>query len=99
MEISTRLDLDNQSVELILRDTGVGVDPVALEHIFEPMWTTKPSGSGFGLAIAREIVTEHSGQIEAVCEQRQGATFIVRLPHDQASAAPETQKEVMANVA
>jgi signal transduction histidine kinase len=99
MEISTRLDLDNQSIELILRDTGVGVDPGALEHIFEPMWTTKPSGSGFGLAIAREIVTEHSGQIEAICEQRQGATFIVRLPLCEAGATLETRKEVMANVA
>jgi signal transduction histidine kinase len=86
-------------VELILRDTGVGVDSGALEYIFEPMWTTKPSGSGFGLAIAREIITEHGGQIEAVCEQRQGATFIVRLPLDEAGAAPETLKEAPAYVA
>jgi signal transduction histidine kinase len=99
LEISTRLDRDNQRVELTLRDTGIGIDSGALEHIFEPMWTTKPSGSGFGLAIAREIVAEHGGQIEAVCEQRQGATFIMRLPLNGAGATPETRKEVMANVA
>jgi signal transduction histidine kinase len=99
LQISTRLDPDNQRVELILRDTGIGVDSGALEHIFEPMWTTKPSGSGFGLAIAREIITEHGGRIEAVREQRQGATFILRLPISNAGATPETRKEVMANVA
>jgi signal transduction histidine kinase len=99
LEISTRLDRDGRVVELTFRDTGVGIDSCALESIFEPMWTTKPSGSGFGLAIAREIVTEHGGQIEAVCEQRQGSTFVVRLPFDGAGAAPETRKGVMANVA
>jgi two-component system, NtrC family, sensor kinase len=99
LEVSTRLDRDNGMVELTLRDTGLGIDSGAMEHIFEPMWTTKPSGSGFGLAIVREIIIEHGGQIEAVCEQRQGATFIVRLPLDEAGATPETLKGVMANVA
>jgi two-component system, NtrC family, sensor kinase len=99
LEVSTRFDRDDGMVELILRDTGIGVDSGALEHIFEPMWTTKPSGSGFGLAIVREIVTEHGGQIEAVREQRQGATFIVRLPLDEAVATPETRKEASAYVA
>ncbi len=47
LEISTRLDRDNHRVELIFRDTGTGIDSGALEHIFEPMWTTKTSGSGF----------------------------------------------------
>jgi two-component system, NtrC family, sensor kinase len=99
LEISTRLDRDDGMVELTLRDTGMGIDSDAMEHIFEPMWTTKPSGSGFGLAIAHDIIVEHGGQIEAVCEQRQGATFIVRLPLSEAGAAQETRKEVMSNVA
>jgi signal transduction histidine kinase len=62
------------------------------------MWTTKPSGSGFGLSIAREIVTEHGGQIEAICEQRQGATFVVRLPLQGADATLKRRKEALANV-
>jgi signal transduction histidine kinase len=99
LEISTRLDRDDGMVELTLRDTGMGIDSDAMEHIFEPMWTNKPSGSGFGLAIAHDIIVEHGGQIEAVCEQHQGATFIVRLPLSEAGAAQETRKEVMANVA
>jgi signal transduction histidine kinase len=99
LEISTRIDRDNGMVELIFRDTGIGIDSAAIEHIFDPMWTTKPSGSGFGLPIAREIIVEHSGQIEAVCERRQGATFVVRLPLNGANAMSEVRKEVMTNVA
>jgi signal transduction histidine kinase len=99
LDISTRLDRDNGMVELIFRDTGAGIDPGAMEHIFDPMWTTKPSGSGFGLPIAREIVNEHNGQIEAICEQRQGATFAVRLPLHGANVMSEVRKEVMTNVA
>jgi signal transduction histidine kinase len=86
-------------VELIFRDTGLGIDAAAIERIFEPMWTTKPSGSGFGLPIAREIIVEHNGQIEALCEQRQGATFVVRLPLNGANAMSEMRKEAMTNVA
>jgi signal transduction histidine kinase len=99
LEISTRLDRNNGMVELIFRDTGMGIDSTAMEHIFDPMWTTKPSGSGFGLPIAREIIIEHSGQIEAICEQRQGATFVVSLPLHAANAMSEVRKEVMTNVA
>jgi signal transduction histidine kinase len=98
LEISTRLDRDREMVELVLRDTGAGIDSGAVESIFEPMWTTKPSGSGFGLSIAREIVTEHGGQIEAICEQRQGATFVVRLPLQGADATLKRRKEALANV-
>ena len=54
--------------------------PAALDHVFEPMWTTKPAGSGFGLAIAREIMVEHGGQIEAVGGGERGAAFRLTLP-------------------
>jgi two-component system, NtrC family, sensor kinase len=98
LEIATRLDRNNQKIELILHDTGTGIDPSAVEHIFEPMWTTKSSGSGFGLAIAREIITEHGGQVEYIDDQRRGATFLVKLPLIDAKPAPESPKEMMTNV-
>ena len=60
------------------------------------MWTTKETGSGFGLAIAREIALAHGGQIESVSEARQGATFRLTLPlHVEALATTE----VVTNVA
>jgi signal transduction histidine kinase len=100
LDVSTRLESDNQKIELTLRDTGPGIDPKTANLIFEPMWTTKSSGSGFGLAIAREIIAEHGGQIEAISEQRQGATFVVKLPLVQAkTAAAGSQEKAVPNVA
>ncbi|PYS79119.1 MAG: PAS domain-containing sensor histidine kinase, partial [Acidobacteria bacterium] len=66
------------------------------EHLFEPMWTTKDTGSGFGLAIAREIAVAHGGQIEAVGGVREGATFRLTLPVYADAPAPE---EVLTDVA
>ncbi|MEP7341605.1 MAG: ATP-binding protein [Acidobacteriota bacterium] len=87
LEITTRLDWQRRVAELIFRDTGVGIEPGALEHVFEPLWTTKPSGSGFGLAIAHEIMDEHSGRIEVLEEPGQGAVFRLTLPLAQAEVA------------
>ena len=69
-----------RAVELLFRDSGEGIPPSALDRVFEPMWTTKPTGSGFGLAIAREIMVEHGGQIEAVGGEGRGAAFRLTLP-------------------
>jgi signal transduction histidine kinase len=99
LEITTRVDRRKREAELVFRDTGVGIDPGALDQIFEPMWTTKDSGSGFGLAIAREIMTEHSGRIEAVNGQGKGAAFRLSLPLAKADAASAPTEEVMTHVA
>lgn len=80
LEITTSLDEAGRVVELLFRDSGEGIPPAALDHVFEPMWTTKPSGSGFGLAIAREIMVGHGGQIEAVGGGGRGAAFRLTLP-------------------
>jgi signal transduction histidine kinase len=67
-------------VELRFVDSGIGIAPDARDHLFEPMWTTKKSGSGLGLTIAREIVVEHGGEIECVTQVEHGAEFRVLLP-------------------
>lgn len=89
LEITTRLERRTRSAELTFRDSGVGLAPAALEHLFEPMWTTKETGSGFGLAIAREIAVAHGGQIEAVGDGREGTTFRLTLPVHADAPAPE----------
>src|SRR5262249_47780696 len=50
-------------VHLHIRDTGSGIPAEQLPHIFEPLYTTKPEGTGLGLYIVREIITAHAGQI------------------------------------
>jgi len=53
-----------QGVELHIEDGGDGISPEAMEHIFEPYFSTKSDGSGLGLAIARRIAQEHEGELE-----------------------------------
>jgi signal transduction histidine kinase len=74
-----------ESILLSVRDTGVGIDPEALEQIFEAFFTTKQTGMGMGLAISRWIVTSHGGQLWASRNRPCGTTFFLRLPIQQAS--------------
>lgn len=67
-------------VDLEVRDSGGGVLPDALEHIFEPFYTSKATGMGMGLSISRTIVEAHGGRIWAENEADRGAVFRVRLP-------------------
>ncbi len=79
LEISTCIDAQADCAILDLRDTGSGIAPDAFEHLFEPLWTTKATGCGFGLAIVREIMKEHNGSIEVLSKQTEGAAFRVTL--------------------
>ena len=71
--------LGNQ-VEITVVDSGQGIPPDRLQAIFEPFVTTKHDGLGLGLVIARSIVDEHFGTIEAENGAVRGAIFRVRLP-------------------
>ncbi len=84
--VSARPLLEQSRVELVVRDTGIGIRPEDLPRIFERFWKADSSrqrdgeGSGLGLAIARHVVEAHGGSIRVVSEPRRGATFIVELP-------------------
>ncbi len=65
---------------LRVSDTGCGVDDAEREHIFKPLFTTKPEGTGLGLATCAEIVRGASGSIEVTSTRGEGATFTVLLP-------------------
>lgn len=88
-------------VELSVTDTGGGIPPEVRERIFDPFFSTKPSGSGLGLSTVYRIVKAHGGHIEVHSVARQGACFIVYLPASdgpvsasrvaQSSRAPQTK--------
>lgn len=77
---NTREQKQARAVEITITDTGPGILPKDREHLFEPFFTTRPEGTGLGLALCREIVLQHGGMIELVTESGPGTTFRVVLP-------------------
>ena len=69
-----------EAAELRVTDDGAGFDEETRRRIFEPHFTTKEKGHGFGLAVCHRVVENHGGRIEAVSSPGQGATFTVQLP-------------------
>jgi two-component system, NtrC family, sensor histidine kinase HydH len=67
-------------VRVEVEDSGAGIVPENLHHIFNPFFTTRGSSLGLGLPIAHKIVTSHQGRIEVDNRPGQGVTFIVTLP-------------------
>lgn len=81
--ITFRTWRDGNFVKLSVSDTGVGIKPKNLEHIFTLFYTTKPvgKGTGQGLSIVHSIVVEHhGGMIDVSSEPGEGATFVISLP-------------------
>jgi signal transduction histidine kinase len=67
-------------VVLTVADSGPGIPPEHAEQIFDPFFTTKDAGSGLGLFIAHQIVTDHGGYITTVPRAEGGAVFAINLP-------------------
>ena len=67
-------------VQLHIRDTGSGIPVEQLAHIFEPLYTTKPEGTGLGLYIVQEIMAAHAGQVTVESALGQGTIFTLTLP-------------------
>ena len=79
LTISSQLTPEGQLV-VSIGDTGVGLPAENTERIFDAFHTTKPQGTGMGLAITRSIVEAHGGRVWATANQEAGATFHFTLP-------------------
>ncbi len=76
---------DDTWVQIEIGDTGCGIAPADLDHIFDPFYTTKHAseereGTGLGLTIAHQIIQEHGGHITVESELGKGTTFLINLP-------------------
>ena len=61
-------------------DSGPGFDSTAAERLFEPLYSTKQSGMGMGLAICKSIIESHGGKLTASVAKPHGAAFHIALP-------------------
>jgi PAS domain S-box-containing protein len=75
-------------VLVAVRDSGPGLDPASLEHLFNAFYTTKSGGMGMGLAICRSIIEAHDGQLRAFANEPRGAVFQFTLPLQQGETLP-----------
>ena len=82
--VRVRAFADGNTAAVEVADTGPGIDPADLPHVFERLWrgtsSTGVAGSGIGLAVVRELVTAHAGTVHAESAPGHGATFTSRLP-------------------
>jgi two-component system, sporulation sensor kinase E len=76
-----RTDMDESHVLIRFSDTGGGISTENLSRVFEPYFTTKPSGTGLGLLIVRRIVREHGGELSIESSEGKGLTVTIRLPY------------------
>jgi len=78
--IVTRVTADTERVHIVVEDDGPGIPNDVLDSIFDPLVTTKSSGTGLGLALCRAIAKAHAGDIEAGPSKLGGAAFSFWLP-------------------
>lgn len=81
-------------VRLTISDEGCGISPDNLDKIFDPYFTTKPNGTGLGLASAYSVVKRHGGSISVSSGRGQGATFAIHLPACMEAAAADSAAPV-----
>jgi two-component system, NtrC family, sensor histidine kinase HydH len=79
-EIVLQTRSEGETVCLDVIDTGKGIDSADLPKLFRPFHTTKPGGTGLGLATTRNIVQAHGGDVEVQSEPGRGTKFTLRVP-------------------
>ena len=90
--VSVELQATRDGAQIVVRDTGVGIDPDELPHIFDRFYRgakvaeARGAGSGLGLAIVKSVVDMHGGRVAVVSRPGDGATFTVSVPRDPRAA-------------
>jgi two-component system sensor histidine kinase AtoS len=84
-KITVTTQTANEGVEIIVKDSGTGMDPENIPRIFDPFFTTKDTGTGLGLAVSNKIVEIHRGYIRVESTVGIGSTFTICLPYGNVS--------------
>ena len=99
--IDVNVDVNEADKVLItISDNGVGIPADIKEHVFEPFVTSRPQGTGLGLAVVKSVVEQHGGNIDLESQQGRGTKISLMLPqyvesNDEYAFSKEDQKEVL----
>jgi signal transduction histidine kinase len=77
--IETSYEKEKHIFRLSVKDNGCGILPEVQERIFIPFFTTKPTGSGIGLSLCKQIMSLHGGSIRVTSEKGKGSCFMLKL--------------------
>ncbi len=80
IRVSTRFDEAKRVITVDIADTGCGISREQVGRIFEPFFSTKPKGTGLGLAVTYGFLMNHQGDIQVESEPGQGTRFIITIP-------------------
>jgi two-component system, NtrC family, sensor kinase len=80
--VSVSSNRENDKVEITVKDNGNGIPERVLDKVFQPFFTTKPTGqgTGLGLSLSYDVIKAHGGELGVESKEGQGATFIMKLP-------------------
>jgi two-component system sensor histidine kinase HydH len=78
--LQVELQSDKSRATIRISDSGIGIPPENIPHIFEPFWTSKARGTGLGLALCRKVGREHGGSLTVESVVGVGTTFTMTLP-------------------
>jgi PAS domain S-box-containing protein len=87
-DLTVKSQLQDSQLQFSVSDTGIGLPMEKMNQIFSAFFTTKPQGSGMGLAISRSIVESHGGQLWATANDGRGASFHFTLPTQVTESSP-----------
>lgn len=79
-ELIVQVRRSGSRAQIVITDTGIGMDPEELERCFDLYWSTKREGTGLGLSTVRRVVEQHEGTIGVVSEKGRGTSFTITLP-------------------
>jgi two-component system sensor histidine kinase PilS (NtrC family) len=79
-------------LQIWVADTGCGIADEHLPHIFEPFYSTKPEGSGLGLALVYRVLQDHGGQVEVRTRPGEGTAFTLTLPAGPVAVELEAER-------
>lgn len=72
--------IDNNKLNIIIKDCGVGMSKETMDNLLNPFFTTKSFGTGLGVCLSNEIINAHGGSLDYYSHMNEGTSFFITLP-------------------